>query len=80
MYLSFAVYFLSGCSSHSYWNRWKLLSKLRFQHHAEHVHRILLIQGTKVIEESHDQDTTDLHKCITFIRDCTPDLDKSKVS
>lgn len=39
-----------------------------------------LVQGTKVVDESHDQDTTDLHKCISFIHDVTPDLDKSKVS
>lgn len=32
------------------------------------------------MDESHDQDTTDLHKCIAFIRDFTPDLDKSNVS
>ncbi|KAM0947673.1 putative thiamine diphosphokinase [Dioscorea sansibarensis] len=35
--------------------------------------------GTKVVDESHDQDTTDLHKCINFILDCTPDLDKSNL-
>ncbi|RVX20478.1 Thiamine pyrophosphokinase 1 [Vitis vinifera] len=35
--------------------------------------------GTKIVDESHDQDTTDLHKCIAFIRDFTPDLDKSNV-
>ncbi|XP_021906794.1 thiamine pyrophosphokinase 1 [Carica papaya] len=32
--------------------------------------------GTKVIDASHDQDTTDLHKCIAFIRDFTPNLEK----
>ncbi|MED6155507.1 cAMP-dependent protein kinase subunit [Stylosanthes scabra] len=35
--------------------------------------------GTKVIDESHDQDTTDLHKCISYILDQTPDIDKSKL-
>ncbi|MCD9639951.1 cAMP-dependent protein kinase subunit [Datura stramonium] len=25
--------------------------------------------GTKIIDESHDQDTTDLHKCVAYIRD-----------
>jgi len=32
--------------------------------------------GTSIIDESHDQDTTDLHKCVVFIKDCTPNLDK----
>ncbi|XP_065861317.1 thiamine pyrophosphokinase 1 isoform X2 [Euphorbia lathyris] len=35
--------------------------------------------GTKVVDESHDQDTTDLHKCVVYIRDSTPDIDKSKL-
>ncbi|XP_021609004.1 thiamine pyrophosphokinase 1 isoform X1 [Manihot esculenta] len=35
--------------------------------------------GTMVVDESHDQDTTDLHKCISHIRDFTPDLDKSNL-
>ncbi|OAY49532.1 thiamine pyrophosphokinase 1 isoform X2 [Manihot esculenta] len=35
--------------------------------------------GTKAVDESHDQETTDLHKCISHIRDCTPDLDKSNL-
>ncbi|KAI4301398.1 hypothetical protein L6164_034681 [Bauhinia variegata] len=35
--------------------------------------------GTKIIDESHDQDTTDLHKCIAYLRDHTPDIDKSKL-
>lgn len=38
------------------------------------------IQGTKVVDESQDQDTTDLHKCIEYIRDVTSDIDKSNVS
>ncbi|KAK7259343.1 hypothetical protein RIF29_24947 [Crotalaria pallida] len=33
--------------------------------------------GTKIIDESHDQDTTDLHKCVTYIRDIMPNNDKS---
>lgn len=28
--------------------------------------------GTKVVDKGQDQDTTDLHKCVTFIHDCTP--------
>ncbi|CAK7348292.1 unnamed protein product [Dovyalis caffra] len=35
--------------------------------------------GTEVIDESHDQDTTDLHKCVAYIRDFTPNLDKSNL-
>ncbi|KAF9669341.1 hypothetical protein SADUNF_Sadunf14G0097600 [Salix dunnii] len=35
--------------------------------------------GTKVVDESHDQDTTDLHKCVAYIRDFTPNLDKSNL-
>ena len=38
-----------------------------------------LAQGTEIIDKSHDQDTTDLHKCVTYIRDFAPDLDKSNV-
>lgn len=38
------------------------------------------LQGTKIIDESQDQDTTDLHKCISYVNDLTPDIDKSKVS
>ena len=37
-------------------------------------------QGTKVIDESHDQDTTDLDKCILFIRDSPLNQESSKVS
>lgn len=33
--------------------------------------------GTKVVDESHDQDTTDLHKCISYIiKDHIPSVDK----
>ncbi|XP_057965568.1 thiamine pyrophosphokinase 1 isoform X2 [Malania oleifera] len=35
--------------------------------------------GTKIIDESHDQDTTDLHKCVAFICDLTPNLEKSNL-
>ncbi|KAH8935753.1 hypothetical protein BDL97_17G045700 [Sphagnum fallax] len=35
--------------------------------------------GVKIIDESHDQDTTDLHKCVIFIRDYVPDLDKNHI-
>ncbi|XP_038681234.1 thiamine pyrophosphokinase 1-like isoform X2 [Tripterygium wilfordii] len=35
--------------------------------------------GTRIVDESHDQDTTDLHKCVAFIRDCTPDLEKANL-
>lgn len=32
--------------------------------------------GCNVIDESHDQDTTDLHKCISHICDLTPESEK----
>ncbi|RXH85124.1 hypothetical protein DVH24_041892 [Malus domestica] len=35
--------------------------------------------GTQIINESEDQDTTDLHKCIAYICDSAPNLDKSNV-
>ncbi|TYH05015.1 hypothetical protein ES288_A08G051400v1 [Gossypium darwinii] len=35
--------------------------------------------GTEIIDKSHDQDTTDLHKCITYIRDFAPDVNKSSL-
>ncbi|XP_011008043.1 PREDICTED: thiamine pyrophosphokinase 1-like isoform X1 [Populus euphratica] len=35
--------------------------------------------GTKVVDESHDQDTTDLHKCVAYIRDFAPNLDRSNL-
>jgi thiamine pyrophosphokinase len=38
------------------------------------------LQGTKIIDESQDQDTTDLHKCVAYIRDLIPNTDKSEVS
>ncbi|KAJ6972963.1 thiamine pyrophosphokinase 1 isoform X2 [Populus alba x Populus x berolinensis] len=36
-------------------------------------------EGTRVVDESHDQDTTDLHKCVAYIRDLTPNSDKSNL-
>ncbi|KAF7804844.1 thiamine pyrophosphokinase 1 isoform X1 [Senna tora] len=33
--------------------------------------------GTKIVDESHDQDTTDLHKCVAHICDLTSNIDKS---
>ncbi|XP_054814656.1 thiamine pyrophosphokinase 1-like isoform X2 [Prosopis cineraria] len=35
--------------------------------------------GTKIIDESHDQDTTDLHKCVAHICDLTSNMDKSSL-
>lgn len=37
------------------------------------------IQGVKVVDESHDQDTTDLHKCVAYVNNSTPVEEKSKV-
>ncbi|XP_023645463.1 thiamine pyrophosphokinase 1 isoform X1 [Capsella rubella] len=34
--------------------------------------------GTQVIDESHDQDTTDLDKCILYIRDSASNLESSR--
>ncbi|KAI3961205.1 hypothetical protein MKX01_035791 [Papaver californicum] len=33
--------------------------------------------GSQIVDESQDQDTTDLHKCISFIQDAIPNVDKS---
>lgn len=41
---------------------------------------VFFLQGTQIIDESHDQDTTDLHKCVTYVRDLTPKIDGSEVS
>lgn len=41
---------------------------------------VYCVQGTKILDESQDQDTTDLHKCVAYIRDFTPNLDESNVS
>lgn len=38
----------------------------------------LSMQGTKVVDASDDQDTTDLHKCVAYIRDL-PDLKNQNV-
>ncbi|GMH03940.1 hypothetical protein Nepgr_005779 [Nepenthes gracilis] len=35
--------------------------------------------GCKVIDKSHDQETTDLHKCVSYIEDFTGELEKSNV-
>ncbi|XP_037468591.1 thiamine pyrophosphokinase 3-like isoform X2 [Triticum dicoccoides] len=35
--------------------------------------------GTKIADQSHDQDTTDLHKCVAFITDNSPGSDKSNL-
>ncbi|KAK8454400.1 hypothetical protein SEVIR_5G447100v4 [Setaria viridis] len=35
--------------------------------------------GTNIVDESHDQDTTDLHKCVSFITRDLPVSDKSNV-
>lgn len=35
--------------------------------------------GCSAINESHDQDTTDLHKCISHISDLTPESEKSNL-
>ncbi|XP_048536070.1 thiamine pyrophosphokinase 3-like isoform X2 [Triticum urartu] len=36
-------------------------------------------KGTKIVDQSHDQDTTDLHKCVAFITDNSPGPDKSNL-
>ncbi|KAL5155702.1 Thiamine pyrophosphokinase 2 [Glycine soja] len=40
---------------------------------------LVLTKGTKIIDESHDQDTTDLHKCVAYIRDLTPNIDGAEL-
>ncbi|XP_062088431.1 thiamine pyrophosphokinase 1 isoform X2 [Humulus lupulus] len=35
--------------------------------------------GTKILNKSEDQDTTDLHKCVTYISDFTLDQEKSNL-
>ncbi|KAG8085318.1 hypothetical protein GUJ93_ZPchr0010g8616 [Zizania palustris] len=35
--------------------------------------------GTKIVDESHDQDTTDLHKCVAFVTENSPIPDKSNL-
>nr|XP_019710415.1 thiamine pyrophosphokinase 1 isoform X2 [Elaeis guineensis] len=34
----------------------------------------------KIVDESHDQDTTDLHKCVAFVCNSIPDPEKSNCS
>lgn len=41
---------------------------------------IFVWQGVKIEDVSYDQDTTDLHKCVTFVCDLTPKMDRSNVS
>ncbi|XP_068660234.1 thiamine pyrophosphokinase 1-like isoform X2 [Aristolochia californica] len=36
--------------------------------------------GTRIANEAHDQDTTDLHKCIAYIRDSTPEVNKNSLN
>lgn len=48
--------------------------------HGKGLMLVFFLQGTEIIDESHDQDTTDLHKCVTYIRDLTPKIDGSEVS
>ncbi|KAL8262193.1 hypothetical protein R6Q59_026242 [Mikania micrantha] len=35
--------------------------------------------GTKIVDNSNDQDTTDLHKCITYVLDFVSDEEKAKL-
>nr|XP_043636674.1 thiamine pyrophosphokinase 1 isoform X2 [Erigeron canadensis] len=35
--------------------------------------------GTSIVDNSDDQDTTDLHKCITYVRDLVPGGDNSNL-
>ncbi|XP_078169389.1 thiamine pyrophosphokinase 3-like isoform X2 [Carex rostrata] len=42
-------------------------------------HNHIQYNGVKVVDESHDQDTTDLHKCVAYVNNSTPVEDKSKV-
>jgi hypothetical protein len=37
------------------------------------------LQGTNIVDKSHDQDTTDLHKCVSFVTRELPVPDKSNV-
>ncbi|XP_047060832.1 thiamine pyrophosphokinase 2-like isoform X1 [Lolium rigidum] len=43
------------------------------------VKRFYSCQGTKISDKSHNQETTDLHKCISSIRDRTPNHEKSNL-
>lgn len=50
--------------SEPYFEDLTISKKLYFEHLlADH------IQGTKIVDESQDQDTTDLHKCVVYICD-----------
>ncbi|KAK9084226.1 hypothetical protein Scep_030697 [Stephania cephalantha] len=35
--------------------------------------------GTKIVDEAHDQDTTDMHKCVAYIQDFASNLGNSNV-
>jgi thiamine pyrophosphokinase len=37
-------------------------------------------QGSKISDKSHNQETTDLHKCISRIHHSTPEHEKHNVS
>ena len=41
-----------------------------------HIH---MVQGTKIFDESEDEDTTDLHKCVAYILQSMPNLEESNV-
>ena len=41
-----------------------------------HIH---MVQGTKIFDESEDQDTTDLHKCVAYILQSMPNQEESNV-
>lgn len=40
---------------------------------------IHMMQGTKIFDESEDQDTTDLHKCVAYILQSMPNQEESDV-
>ncbi|KAL4377933.1 hypothetical protein GQ457_02G002700 [Hibiscus cannabinus] len=43
------------------------------------VHDFYTHLGTRIVDKTHDQDSTDLHKCIACIRDFAPVSDKSNL-
>ncbi|KAL5983780.1 cAMP-dependent protein kinase subunit [Asimina triloba] len=53
---------------------WHLISRHNFEN--GYLHQA----GTKIVDESYDQDTTDLHKCVSFIEKRMLELDKSELS
>lgn len=42
--------------------------------------KLFFTQGSKISDKSHNQETTDLHKCISSIRHRTPNHEKPNVS